>query len=103
METIKPGYLFLQDVIQGGRKKPKKFRHYIKIPSFLFDECITKGIINTEDLYTSEAAYFEFSECFVTISFITYWNVEDVHIRILDYIVRRELGYSPIMRGGHAF
>lgn len=97
-------YDFIQDILQGGieRKKPKKYRHYIRIPLELFDEVSEKGIIDTNELIVSESAYIEFTDKTATISFITYWHVEDTHIRILDYLVRKSLGNSPVERGGHS-
>lgn len=101
---MKEGYLFIQDMIQGGKIKPKKYRHYIKIPTYLYDELIDKGVFVPEDYYVNEAAFFEFTDYFVTISFITYWHVEDTHIKILDYLVRKANGgNSFVVRGGIAF
>lgn len=102
MESTKPGYLFLHDVIQNNRKRPEKYRHFIRIPSFLYDELISHCIVDPESFYVNHAAFFEFTNYFVTISFITYTHVEDLHVMILNYLVVKATGSNPVSRGGHS-
>jgi len=101
---MKDGLLFILETIQGFRKRPKKYKHYVKVPKQLYDELVESNVIIPEDLWAEEAAYFEVDDFSVTISFTTYWHVEDVHIKILDYLVRKNMnGVSSVERGGNMF
>lgn len=102
MTSKNNGLLFILDTIQGHRKKPVKYRHYLRIPLFWYDELVDHGIIIPENYWIEEAAFFEVSEYFVTISFITYAHLEDLHLRILNYLVVRSIGANPIERGCHS-
>ncbi len=97
-------YSFLTEFIQHNRKRPKKYKHYLKMPTYLFDELVNNGIIILEDLYIEGSAYFEFDELTATISFMNYCHIEDIHIKSLDYLVRKLTGLaSPVQRGGNMF
>jgi hypothetical protein len=101
---LSPTKTFIDEYIQRGRKKPKKFRHFLKIPTFIYDELIENGILVPENYYISESAFFEFTDYFVTISFESYCYINDLHIRILDYLASKSNnGKSPVERGGTAF
>ena len=72
------------------------------MPQYLFQELREKGVIDVEDLYISNDAYFEEEELYIRISFKVYWRLEDMHIKALDYLVRKlGDGVSPITRGGN--
>jgi hypothetical protein len=96
------GLLFIIETIQGKKKVPVKYRHFIKIPVFLYDELVNHDIIIPENYYIEQAAFFEINEFFVTISFINYTHVEDMHVRILSYLLVKSMGDNPIERGCHS-
>jgi hypothetical protein len=99
----KDGLEFLVDTIQGGRKRPQKYRHFIQIPMGLFNELTDNKIIIIEDYWCEMSAYFEYYETFIRISFINYCHIEDLHVRILDYLVRKfNDNENPIIRGAHS-
>jgi hypothetical protein len=98
---MQDGLIFIMETVQGKRKKPKKYRHFVRIPASLYNDLVADGVIIPESFWIEESAFFEYNDSFVTISFITYWHVEDVHIKILDYLVRKSNGgKSPVERGG---
>jgi hypothetical protein len=96
------GIEFIINDIQGGRKRPCKYRHFIKIPVFLYDEMVDAEVIRPEDYFIYETAFFEYNEYLVTMNFITYTHIEDMHVRILNYLVTKAMGQNPIQRGGHS-
>jgi len=72
------------------------------MPQYLFQELRKKGVIDVEDLYISNDAFFEEEELYIRISFKVYWGLEDMHIKALDYLVRKlGDGVNPITRGGN--
>jgi len=98
------GLIFIIETIQGKRKRSKKYRHYVKIPIFLYDELIDAGVLNLENFFIDETIFVEADEFFVTLNFITYSHVNDIHIRILDYLVKRLNGNKNLIeRGGYSF
>lgn len=96
------GLLFIINTIQGKRERPVKYRHFLRIPIFLYDELVNHCIIEPENYYIEEAAFFQINDYFVTISFITYAHIEDLHVRILNYLVVKANGTNPIQRGAHS-
>jgi len=91
---------FLTEVIQHGRIKPAKYRHYLKMEYFLYEELRNKGIINPEEYYIDASAFFEFKNNEVTVSFMNNRECEDLHRRIDNYLVIKFAGSYPIKRGG---
>lgn len=91
---------FIVTVVQRGRNKPAKYKHYLKIPVFLYEELRDKGVINPEEYYINEDAFFEFSHDEATISFINLYHCEDLHRRIDHYLVCKFAGSYPVSRGG---
>lgn len=101
-EKRNDGIEFILSTIQGYRKRPQKYRHYIRIPILLYNELVERKVFIPEDFWSEETAYFEYDD-FVTISFINYCHIEDLHVRMLDYLVRKfNDGENPVIRGGHS-
>jgi hypothetical protein len=102
-ETMRNDFNFICEVVQRGRAKPKKYRHYITLPRYLYKELRLKNVIDPEDLFIDETAFFEFSEEEVTISFITLYGCEDLHRKIDRYLIIKFAGSYPLRRGGVFF
>ena len=96
------GLLFILETIQGKRIRATKYRHFIKIPMFLYEELENNGVIAPIDISADSDVFFEMNEYFVTISFVHYVHIEDLHVRILNYLVVKTLGGNPIERGGYS-
>jgi hypothetical protein len=93
-------FRFILDVIQRGRKRPKKYMHDLIMPAFLFEELHGKSIIAFQDMLIEDQAFFEFDGVNVTLSFISLFACEDVHTKILRYLVVKFAGSCPIGRYG---
>lgn len=91
---------FLTEVIQNGRKRPVKYRHYLKVPYFLYEELRTRGVINPEDYYIDQSAFFEFRDNEMTISFINIKECQDLHMKIDHYLIVKFAGSYPVKCGG---
>lgn len=98
-------YNFVSQFIQGGRSKPKKFKHSLKMPFDLYNEMKDCKVFDPEFLYSEETAFFEFSsaEDSVTISFMNLFQAEDLHRKIDHYLVVKFSGSYPIERFGIFF
>jgi len=90
-------------LIQGERHKPKKFKHYLQMPAFLYEELYLKGIIDPEIYFIDGSAYFEFTDTEATVSFINLYACEDLHRKIDHYLVVKFAGSYPLKRGGTFF
>lgn len=90
-------------VIQRGRIKPAKYKHYLKIPINIYYRLQENGVIVPEYFFIEQSAFFEYNEKDVTISFINLCTVDDMHIRILSFLVSEQYGKNPIERGGVIF
>ena len=91
---------FIISFIQDGRKKPKKFRHYVRIPVELFSEMLEAGILDPERYYAEEIAFFEFDGVNVTVSFLSLYHSEDFYAKATNYLLIKLMGLNPIERGG---
>jgi hypothetical protein len=94
---------FIVDDIQGGRSKPKKYKHDLTMPLFLYEEMRDQGRIRPEDYFVDESAFFEFTDTEATISFINLWSCEDMLHKIDRYLIIKFAGSYPIKRGGRMF
>lgn len=94
---------FIIEVVQRGKIRPKKYKHDLTMPVFLYEELRNKGVINPEDYFIDESAFFEFKNDEMTISFISLYQSEDMHRKIDHYLVVKFAGSYPIKRGGRFF
>jgi len=94
---------YIVGVMQDYRKRPKSYKHYVSIPRPLYIEVCNAGIIDVDDMVIQGSAFFEYIDDWVRISSQTYWNIEDIHIRILDYLVKKVYGNCPVVRGLNMF
>ena len=102
-ERRRDDFGFITEVIQRGRSRPKKYKHYLRMPTFLYEEMRAKNDIKPEIYFIDESAFFEFNDKTVTISFITLYACEDLHRKIDHYLVMKFAGSYPIERGGVFF
>ena len=93
-------FTFLTDVIQRGRIKPAKFIHSITIPVYLFEDLRRNNVVVPENYFIDESAFFEFRNDEAIISFIHLYSCEDMHRRILTYLVIKFAGSCPVKRSG---
>jgi aspartyl/asparaginyl-tRNA synthetase len=100
VESRRDTFGYLTEVIQKGRIKPAKYKHYLRMPIFLYEELRNKGIINAEDYFIDQAAFFEFKDQEMTISFINFRQCTDLELKILRYLVKKFAGSCPVLRGG---
>jgi hypothetical protein len=93
---------FISKTLQRGKLRPKKYQHDLTIPAFLYEELRDRNIIDFQTHYLEEVAFFEYDDNAqqVIISFISLWACEDIHVRILRYLVTKFAGQCPITRGG---
>ena len=119
IKTISPvrkkaNFEFISGLLQGRKSKPQKFKHSLKMPFSLYSELTQVNVLDPEDLYCNEVAFFSFTtelisgdycktEDFVTISFISLFQVEDLHRKIDHYLVTKFSGFYPIERFGTFF
>jgi hypothetical protein len=94
---------FILEVAQRGRCRPKKYKHDLTMPLFLYEELCLRGIVKPEDYFINESAFFEFTNEEATISFINLYNCEDLHNKIDRYLVVKFAGSYPLKRGGRMF
>lgn len=99
-ERLRSDFGFIVETIQRGRIRPAKYRHSITMPIFLYEELRKWGVINPEDYYVDESAFFEFKDEEATISFTVLYACEDMHRRIDHYLVVKFAGSYPIKRTG---
>ena len=99
-ERRRSDFGFITEIIQRGRIKPAKFVHSIAMPQFLYEEMRDAGRIVPEDYFIDESAFFEFKNDEAIISFVTLFNCEDLHRRILEYLVVKFAGSCPVRRIG---
>ena len=101
--TIKAGKYklnFICEVIQRGKNKPQKYKHYLQMNFDLYEELRDNFIIDMEYYYLSECAFIEVDQDKVSINFITLYQCEDLHRKIDQYLITKLLGFYPILRGG---
>jgi hypothetical protein len=102
-ERRRQDFSFIIDVVQRGKIRAAKYKHDLTMPLFLYEEMRESGVINPEDYYVEEAAFFEFKCDEVVISFRNLYACEDLHRRIDRYLVIKFAGSYPIKRGGRMF
>lgn len=94
---------FITEVVQRGRIRPAKYKHDLSMPAFLYEEMREKGIIDPEQYFIEEDAFFEFKPDEVIISFRNLYAAEDLHRKIDRYLIIKFAGSYPIKRGGRFF
>lgn len=102
-EQRRDDFGFIAEVIQRGRSRPKKYKHFLSLPVFLYEEMRKNGSIDPQAYFIDESAFFEFGDKEVTISFINLYACEDLHRKIDQYLVIKFAGSYPIKRGGIFF
>jgi hypothetical protein len=96
----KPGFDFIVNTIQKGRIRPARYVHALEIPAPLYEEMVEKQVINLNDYFINQSAFFELRHDMVIISFAQLFCCEDLHHRVDHYLVIKGLGYYPIKRIG---
>jgi hypothetical protein len=99
-ERRRDNFNFIASVIQRGRIRQSTYVHEIIMPEDIYEEITDLGIINHEDYYILQQAFFEFRHGKVIISFQHLYACEDLHHRIDQYLITKALGYYPIQRAG---
>ena len=94
---------FITEVIQRGRIKPAKYKHYLKMPREIYDLLRKENIIQPEYYFIEKSIFFEYDKEIVTLNFINISMCDDFHIKFLTFLIKKQLGYSPITRGGFFF
>jgi len=94
---------YICEIVQRGRIKPAKFKHWLKMQRYIYEELREKGIIAPEIYFIEESAFFQYSQEEVIINFINHKMINDLQIRIQDYFIVKFLGTNPILRGGTMF
>jgi hypothetical protein len=94
---------FITETIQRGRSKPKKYRHDLTMPVFLYKELVDKGIIVPEEYFVEESAFFEFTQTEAIVSFVNLFACEDMVHKIDRYIIVKFAGIYPLKRNGRMF
>jgi|WetSurMetagenome_2_1015567.scaffolds.fasta_scaffold640491_1 hypothetical protein len=97
-EQRRSDYGFITEIVQRGRIKPAKYCNSVTIPSMVFDEMKILGIIEIENYFIDESAFFEFKNNKVIVSFINISAVNDFHIRAAHYLLTKAYGFDPIER-----
>jgi hypothetical protein len=90
---------FITVVIQQGKSKPVKYKHYLKIPIELYQELSDKGIVKPEHYFINQDAFFEFNFKYTIINFVSLYLVEDLHRKIDFYLINKLSGSYPLIRG----
>jgi len=96
-------FSFIMEIIQRGRIRPAKYKHYIKMPLLLYEELRDNFIIDPAGYYIDESAFFEFKNDQAIVSFQNLYQCEDLHRKIDRYLVIKFAGSYPIERGGIFF
>jgi hypothetical protein len=102
-ESRRDTFGFITEIIQRGKSRPKKYKHDLTMPAFLYEECARNGIIDSESYFIDESAFFEFDGKDMTISFICLYACEDLERRIDHYLIVKFAGSYPLKRGGRFF
>ena len=92
---------YITEIIQRGRIKPSRYRHYLRMPRNIYDRLRDANIIRPEDYFLTEAIFFEYDYKEVTLNFVSKAYLGDLHVRILSFLVKdMNEGTDPIIRGG---
>jgi hypothetical protein len=94
---------FITEIVQRGRSKPKKYKHDLTMPVYLYEELCNRGVINPEDYFIEEQAFFSFTTHEAIVSFVSLFACEDLHRKIDHYLVVKFAGSYPLKRGGRFF
>ena len=94
---------YITEIIQRGRIKPAKYRHYLSMSRTIYNVLINNNIIRPEDYFIEESVFFEYRDDIITLNFIHLYICDDLHIRILSYLLDEKYGYNVIKRGGSMF
>lgn len=90
---------FITGVIQHNRRRPAKYKHYLMMPLYLYEELNERGLIDLETFYVDEQAFFEFTGEGVRISFMNLYMCEDFHRKVDHYKIVKLQGHYEITRG----
>ncbi len=99
-ERRRADFGYITEIVQRGHNKPVKYVHSITMPVYLYEEFVSNNVIIPEDYFITESAFFEFKDEEVIISFVNLYNAEDLHRRMLTYLVVKFAGSCPIKRTG---
>jgi hypothetical protein len=91
---------FITKFIQDGRRKPKKFKHFVRLPQELFCDLMELKIIDPERYYIDETAFFQFDGETATVNFQCLYSSEDFYAKVTNYLIVQLMGQNPIQRGG---
>ena len=94
---------FIMGFLQGGRRKPKKFKHWVRIPDLLFAELVEARAIDPETYCSEEIAFFQFDGDTATVNFQTLYQAEDFYAKVTNYLLVQLMGENPVQRGGIFF
>jgi hypothetical protein len=103
VERRRDDFGFITETVQRGKHKPKKYRHDLTMPIYLYEELRARGVIKPEDYFIDESGFFEFTEDEAIISFVNLFACEDLLHRIDRYLIVKFAGSYPIKRGGRMF
>lgn len=102
-QKMRSDFGFITETIQRGRHKPKKYRHNLEMPIFLYEELVNKGVIIPEEYFVEESAFFEFTQTEAVMSFVNLFACEDMVHKIDRYIIVKFAGIYPLKRNGRIF
>jgi hypothetical protein len=94
---------FIASFIQGGKKKPKKFKHWVKMPQPLFSDALEVKAIDPERYYIDGVAFFQFDGVTAIVNFVNLYDAEDFYSKITNYLIVQAMGENPVQRGGIFF
>lgn len=102
MENSSNDLQYICEIVQRGRIKPAKYKHWLNMPRNIFDDLVGNNIIRPENYFIDQTVFFEYKEDSVTMNFISLYIIDDLHIRILSYLLDKQTG-NTITRGGTMF
>jgi hypothetical protein len=99
-ERNRTNFNFIAEVIQKGRIRQSTYCHELIMPESIYIEMNERGLINHEDYYILQQAFFEFRHGKVIISFQHLFACEDFHHLIDRFLISKSYGFYPIERNG---
>lgn len=93
---------FICEIVQRGRIKPAKYKHWLKMPRDLYEELVQANIIKPENYFIEQSVFFEYSYNTVIMNFVNQYMIDDIHLKIYHYLLCK-LAYDPLERGGTMF
>ena len=95
-------FQYICEIVQRGRIKPARFKHYLKMPKYIYEELRDNNIIQPENYFIEQSCFFEDKGDFIIMNFEAKYIINDLHIRILSYLLNK-VSFDPIERGGTMF